>query len=259
VTRIGLLYPTRDCGEDDYVRLGAMLHTPAAVELAWVPWGVRAGRLEELDTEGRTQAVRELGEPERLVAAAAQLDGTGVDVAMFTVSSASFLHGLDGAYEQATRLMRRLGVPASSTTLAFLTAVANLGLTRIGLGSVYAPSVTDVFIDLLATQDVRTVHRIDLDAGSDRELAGWGPERILDIVDACDHPDAEALLIPETALHTADLLDQLEERAGKPVLTATQVTMWHALRLAGDDQTHEGLGTLFARAPGPARGGRREQ
>ena len=45
-----------------------------------------------------------------------------------------------------------------------------------------------------------------------------------------DHPDAEAVLIPDTALHTAGFLTELEATVGKTVLTANQVTMWEALR-----------------------------
>ena len=49
----------------------------------------------------------------------------------------------------------------------------------------------------------------------------------------------------DTALHTAAWLEELEGIAGKPVLTANQVSFWKALRLAGDTATREGLGTLL--------------
>ncbi|HEX2297298.1 MAG TPA: maleate cis-trans isomerase, partial [Pseudonocardiaceae bacterium] len=40
-------------------------------------------------------------------------------------------------------------------------------------------------------------------------------------------------------------LDELEERVGKPVLMANQVSVWQALRLAGSQPVRQGLGTLF--------------
>ena len=46
-------------------------------------------------------------------------------------------------------------------------------------------------------------------------------------------PAAEALLMPDTALHSVGWLDELEQRVGKPVLTANQVTIWAALREMG--------------------------
>ena len=41
-------------------------------------------------------------------------------------------------------------------------------------------------------------------------------------------------------------LDDLEQRLGKPVLTANQVSVWEGLRLVGDSGPRPGLGALFA-------------
>ena len=54
------------------------------------------------------------------------------------------------------------------------------------------------------------------------------------------------MLLPDTALHTIGLLDALDARVGKPVLTANQVSVWQGLRLAGADAPRRGFGTLFA-------------
>jgi maleate cis-trans isomerase len=57
---------------------------------------------------------------------------------------------------------------------------------------------------------------------------------------------SEAVLLPDTALHTASGLEALEDACGKPILTANQVTVWQALRLAGHPTRQPGLGSLFA-------------
>jgi hypothetical protein len=56
--------------------------------------------------------------------------------------------------------------------------------------------------------------------------------------------------VPDTALHTARWLDELEAAVRKPVLTANQVTMWEALRLAGRPVRATGPGRLFALVAG---------
>lgn len=45
----------------------------------------------------------------------------------------------------------------------------------------------------------------------------------------------------------AAVLDELAGGLGTPVLTANQVTFWHALRLAGQPPPATGLGVLSAR------------
>ena len=60
-----------------------------------------------------------------------------------------------------------------------------------------------------------------------------------------DTPQAEALFISCTGLRTIDILQQLEQHLGKPVVSANQATMWHALRITGVDARMEGLGQLY--------------
>jgi maleate cis-trans isomerase len=80
-------------------------------------------------------------------------------------------------------------------------------------------------------------------------VAAWGEPEILALARAADTAEAEAVLLPDTALHTASHLATLEEDLGKPVLTANQVTVWEALRLADRRVNAPGLGTLFTREP----------
>lgn len=246
--RVGLLYPTRNAGEDDYEALAAQLNPAPQIAFAYVAWGEGVSQLDALDAEAKLAALREVGERHRLLAAAEQFDSLTPEVVSWTCSSCSFLWGVEGAQRQADALTEQLGVPASSTSLAFLAAAHTLGLTRIGLGSVYSSLVTDAFVAFLASAGIETVHRVALDAGSDREVAAWGTEKMLQIAQAANHPRADAVLIPETALHTTGCLDELEHTVGKPVLTATHVTMWDALRQSGRYQPRPGLGALFAAA-----------
>jgi hypothetical protein len=62
---------------------------------------------------------------------------------------------------------------------------------------------------------------------------------------AGDHFDAEAVFVPDAALHIARFGARLCSAAGKPVLTAN-VTVWEAFRLCGRDVTSAGLASPFA-------------
>ncbi|NEA46429.1 decarboxylase, partial [Streptomyces sp. SID10815] len=81
------------------------------------------------------------------------------------------------------------------------------------------------------------------------EVAGWGERELLGLARAADTADAQALLVPCTALHTASHVADLEKELGKPVLTANQVTVWEALRLTDRRVNAPGLGALFTREP----------
>lgn len=72
--------------------------------------------------------------------------------------------------------------------------------------------------------------------------------QVTQLVAQCPRDGAQALLVPDTAMHTLALLPDLEAAAGMPVLTANQVTVWEGLRLLGQRRHVPALGSLFARA-----------
>ena len=78
-------------------------------------------------------------------------------------------------------------------------------------------------------------------------LAGeLGYEGVLELALSQSGTDAEAILLPDTAMHTARFVNDLERALGKTVLTANQVTLWQGLRLAGITITVPELGKLFS-------------
>ena len=136
-------------------------------------------------------------------------------------------------------------MPSSSTSLAFLSACKALGLKRVAVAATYPEALSSLFRDFLETDGREVVHMGCLDVWSGDESALIGREEVLRFARANDHPDAEAVLIPDTALHTAGFLQELETAVGKTVLTANQVTMWEALRLANRLAPQSGLGRLM--------------
>lgn len=245
--RVGLLYPTPNAAEDDFLSLAEQIRPVLNVEIIYIPWPDDVGELAALGIEQVTDALRRLGSAPHLEQVLPDaLAAHAVDAVAFAVTSASFLHGPAGVEHQLRTIRRATGCPATSTTAAFQQAIRHLALRTVALASVYHPDMSDHFIERVRDADVQVVHRVDAAARSDRELAAWPPERIVDLVRQAAHPDAQAVLLPETALHTSRLASDLEQAARCPVLTATQVTLWAAAQLMGLPAISTTAGPLFA-------------
>ena len=67
------------------------------------------------------------------------------------------------------------------------------------------------------------------------------------LVEAANVPEADAVFVGCTGQRLALCIEGLEAKLGKPVLTANQVTSWHALRLMGITAKRAGQGRLFSR------------
>ena len=58
-------------------------------------------------------------------------------------------------------------------------------------------------------------------------------------------PDTDAIFLSCTALPAVAVINRLEDRLGKPVITSNQAMIWMALRLAGCDYQAPMGGRLF--------------
>jgi maleate cis-trans isomerase len=195
-----------------------------------------------------------------LAAGAAALPGP-LDAIVWACTSGSFVFGWDGAAAQVDALGEAAGVPASSTSFAFADACAHLGLSRVAVGATYPDDVAERFTAFLARAGISVVRLSARGIVTAAEVGALPAADVLEFAAAADHADAQALLLPDTALHTVGLLDELDARVGKPVLTANQVSIWQGLRLAGAGGPRPGFGRLFAECGGmegptkEARGG----
>lgn len=226
--RIGILYPGH-AAEDDYPRAARAIRPP--VELAVVHTSV--GRdTHEIEALLDTGAAWRLGEGARRLGPASAV--------MWACTSGSFVYGLDGARAQADRLAAEADAPASSTSLAFLSALRTLGLERVAVGATYPDDVVERFRRFLADGGIRVVHTGALGIMDASQGGRMAAVETLDLVLSNDHADAQAILLPDTALHSIEHLPAWQSASPKPLLTANQVTVWEGLRLAGHSAAADG-------------------
>lgn len=235
---VGFLYPGYSA-EDDYPLLETKVAGGVRLPLVHTDIGEDAHRVD---------ALLEMGAIHRLADRMGQLKEHDIDAVVWACTSASFIYGWDGARRQVEQLSQVSGLPASSTSLAFVHAVQALDVHRLAVGATYPEDVADYFVCFLEASGAEVIQVAGRGIITAAEVSTLGREQVLELACSNDHPDAEAVLLPDTALHTAAWLDELEEAVGKPVLTANQVSVWEGLWLAGDNQPRHGLGSLFRSA-----------
>ncbi|MEW2076652.1 decarboxylase [Streptomyces sp. NPDC013433] len=239
MTALGFLYPGHSA-EDDYPRIEQLLGSDIRVDLVHTDIGEDAHRVD---------ALRQMGAPERLAAGLQQLRLSGAEAVVWACTSGSFVHGWDGAHEQVRSLARAAGMPASSTSFAFVHAVREIGARRVAVGATYPDDVAVLFAEFLRAGGTEVTGVRGSGIVTAAEVGTWGEEELFALARAADTPDADALLLPDTALHTIAHIPALEKELGKPVLTANQVTAWEGLRLADRRVNAPELGVLFTREP----------
>lgn len=237
MTTIGFLYPGH-AAEDDYPRFERMLGG--------------AHRLVVEHTYGEdlhaVDALLDLGSEDKLAEGARRLAKYSPDVVLWACTSGSFVFGWAGAQEQVRKLSAAAGVPASSTSFAFVHAAQALGVRKVAVAASYPDEVAQRFVEFLGQGGLEVVSMSSAGIVTAAEVGELPDDAVIELAVRNDNPDADALLIPDTAMRTVGLVARLEERLGKPVLTANQVTVWEGLVLASAPATCPPAGSLFGDA-----------
>lgn len=139
------------------------------------------------------------------------------------------------------------GVPVTTAAHAICEALTAVEARRVSLASPYSEEVDAAEQRYFAAAGFEIAGAAHLGISDGFRLAEPDAQTLFRLgMEACD-PSADALVI--TCLNTRShaVITTLEEATGKPVVTSTQATLWHVLRLAGIGDPLPGLGLLMAR------------
>jgi maleate isomerase len=186
--------------------------------------------------------------PAAMLPAAELLGDAAVDAIIWNGTSGAWT-GADADRELCRLISERTGLPASTSTLAQLEVIAELGLERCGLAMPYTADVAARIAEVYAAEGVHVTASAHAGVSDNREMALVSDETVRALVRRADSPDAECVVLICTGVAGAQIVAELEEELGKPVFDSIAVTLWKALRMVDVDPRIEGWGSLLAGNP----------
>ena len=140
--------------------------------------------------------------------------------AAYVDTSISFIRGPGGDIDISDRIESFLGVPTVSTSTAVVHACRALGVSSIGVLTVYVDEVNDTMPTFFEPQGIRVarMHKADssMEAGNtSEELGRMSAAELVALGRSIDGDDVGAIFIPCTAVRTLDAIEPLEAAIGK--------------------------------------------
>src|SRR5947209_2158054 len=231
------------------IRIGVIVPSVNSVVEAWYPKAVPDGvsvhfarmlmpegtspeRIVEMDRTDGVRAIRQLAtcRPHAIAYGC-------------TASSVVQGHAFDAHLRDEIRHIA--GCPGTSATHSILTACAKLELRRVVAISPYTAEIDAAEHGFFAEAGVETIAGAYLGISDGFALAEPEPAAILDLALGAWDPAADGIIVACLNFRSHPVIDALEARTGKPVVTSTQAVLWHALRLAGVTTPISGYGRLL--------------
>ena len=176
-------------------------------------------------------------------AASLILAGGRLDVLAYGCTSGTMVIGEDEVF--ARLRAARPGIACTSPPTAALAALQALRLRRIAVLTPYTEGVNHRVVEYFTARGLDIAAFGAFNKESDAEIATIAPASIIAAAQALDAPDIDGIFLSCTGLRGVAVVDELEARLGKPVVTSNQAMAWHAMRLAGHNEAVAGFGRLL--------------
>jgi len=178
-------------------------------------------------------------------AAIRQLSSVFPDAIAYGCTASSIVQGL--AYDAHLRaeIEREYKTPSTTAAHAILTAAKALGISTVSIVSPYTKEVDEAEHRYFGDAGLTVIGGACLGITDGFALAEPEPETLFELGVRGFDARADGLIMTCLNTRSHTVIDRLEQRLGKPVVTSTQATLWHALRLAGIDDRIKGYGRLL--------------
>ena len=116
---------------------------------------------------------------------------------------------------------------------------------KIAIFTPYSKKLNDEVVSYFGNEGFEITSNSYLDIKADYDIGKVKQDFLYDTLSQIEMNDADALFISCTALPVLNIIDKLEKKLNKPVLSSNQALIWDSLESIGKNNAVTGFGKLF--------------
>jgi len=143
----------------------------------------------------------------------------------------------------------KLAKPEAKVTTPSTAAVKALNKLKIKKIAVFTPYIKDLnneVVEFFKKENFTITSNSFFDIKNDLDIGKVDPEYLFEVLSQMDLKEADALFISCTALPAMSIIDKLEKKLSKFVLSSNQALIWDTLENIGKNNSIKGFGKLFS-------------
>ena len=179
-------------------------------------------------------------------AAAELLAHAKVNAICYGCTASGFLKTPAEHLHLAAELEQRTGIPSVTSSASIAQALRTLGVKRVSVASPYEPWVNEKLRSYLEAAGFQIVAMKGLGTQAHASVA---TEQVKALAMEVVRPESEAVFISCSNFRTLDIIEAVEQEAGKPVVTSNQAALRAVCRALSIEPIGGGLGTLRTTDP----------
>ena len=142
-------------------------------------------------------------------------------------------------------LLAKPGCYVTTPVTSAVKAFKIMNINKIALFTPYPDAVNKTILEYFSQKNIEVLSFASLNLNLDSEIANVDPDYILEISSKLEMKSVDALFISCTALPVLNILNKLEDKLKKLVLSSNQTLIWDTIRSTGYKFPIEGYGKLL--------------
>jgi maleate isomerase len=166
-----------------------------------------------------------------------------LDCVVYGCTSGTIAAGYENIKKKVNIAKPEAEVTTPST--AAINALKKMKIKKIAIFTPYSKVLNDEVIDYFKSENFEISSNAYFDILSDLDIGKVDEDYLYETLSKMDLGDADALFISCTALPALSIIEKLEKKLNKVVLSSNQVLIWDTLQSIGKKNSIEGFGKLF--------------
>ena len=133
----------------------------------------------------------------------------------------------------------------TTPSTASIKALKKLNVNKVAIFTPYSKKLNDEVLDFFKKENFEIKANSYFNIESDIDIGKVDPNYLYEVLSNMNLNGAEALFVSCTALPALSIINKLEEKLNKFVLSSNQTLIWDSLNAIGYKNNVEGFGKLF--------------
>ncbi len=166
-----------------------------------------------------------------------------IDCVVYGCTSGTIAAGHDSIEKKVKLAKPEAKVTTPST--AAIKALKKFNIKNLSVFTPYSKELNDEVVEYFRNEGFNIVSNSYFAIESDSDIGKVDQNYLYDVLSKIDLKDADALFVSCTALPVLPIIEKLEKKLDKIVLSSNQALIWDTLEKIGKNDSIKGFGKLF--------------
>ena len=137
------------------------------------------------------------------------------------------------------------GAKVTTPITSTIKALKKLDIKKISIFTPYTNAINDSVVNYFKKENISINSLTYFDIASDLDIGKVDENYLFEVLSKIDLEDSDALFVSCTALPVLSIIDKLEKKLNKIILSSNQTLIWDALNLIENKDPVVGFGKIF--------------